>query len=122
MMALPAAGLGLPGIPACLFNLALTILWVVIGWRAMRAHERPAEYHDDLRQEIRRPANSRTALAKRNRNKFLLKLGHGLVYWTALQIGPFWAILGPVFALSGSGVLKGANWNTGKMGCPSTCA
>ncbi len=29
---------------AFLFNIFITILWFVIGWRAMRAHEKMADY------------------------------------------------------------------------------
>ncbi|MYB63626.1 hypothetical protein F4083_03040 [Candidatus Poribacteria bacterium] len=29
---------------AFLFNISITILWFVIGWRAMRAHEKLADY------------------------------------------------------------------------------
>lgn len=39
-------GLGIGGfaILAFLFHIFITILWFVIGWRAMRAHEKMADY------------------------------------------------------------------------------
>ena len=38
---------------AALWTLVVTILWLVIGWRAMKAHERLAESHDEIRHAVR---------------------------------------------------------------------
>ena len=53
------AGFGLGGftifaVLAFLFNIFITILWIVIGWRAMRAHEKLADYIEVM---IRRQVN-----------------------------------------------------------------
>ncbi len=37
------AGTGYLAIVAMLYSLVITILWLSIGWRAMRAHERIAD-------------------------------------------------------------------------------
>ena len=39
-------------------GLAITILWLVIAWRAMRAHENLAQSHDALEQHLRKIASS----------------------------------------------------------------
>lgn len=36
------AGTGFLAIAAVLYSLVITVLWLSIGWRAMRAHERIA--------------------------------------------------------------------------------
>ena len=36
-----------------IWTLVVTILWLVIGWRAMKAHERLAESHDEIRHAVR---------------------------------------------------------------------
>lgn len=36
-----------------LWTLVVTILWLVIGWRAMKAHERLAESTDEIRLATR---------------------------------------------------------------------
>jgi hypothetical protein len=41
-----------------ILGLAITILWIVIAWRAMRAHENLAQSHQDLHQELRKIALS----------------------------------------------------------------
>lgn len=41
-MNLTNAGTGFLAIVAVLYSLVITILWLSIGWRAMRAHERIA--------------------------------------------------------------------------------
>lgn len=37
-----------------LLGLIITVLWLVIGWRAMRAHERLADGQDAIATELRR--------------------------------------------------------------------
>jgi uncharacterized membrane protein len=37
---------------ALIFGIVTTILWLVIGWRAMRAHERVAEAHERLAESL----------------------------------------------------------------------
>lgn len=69
------AELGLFAILAAIFSLALTILWVVIAWRAMRAHEALADHHQDLRQEVRRLANALDSFCEKNPGE---KQGTGL--------------------------------------------
>ena len=45
---------------AMLWGVAVTVLWLVIGWRAMRAHERIAAAVEDspglLQRDVRRDA------------------------------------------------------------------
>jgi hypothetical protein len=57
---------GLFEVLAAVLSFALTILWVVIAWRAMRAHETLADHHQDLRQEVRRLANALDNLSEKN--------------------------------------------------------
>ena len=37
---------------AIIFGIVTTILWLVIGWRAMRAHERVADAHVRLAESL----------------------------------------------------------------------
>jgi uncharacterized membrane protein len=37
---------------AVIFGIVTTVLWLVIGWRAMRAHERVAEAHERLAESL----------------------------------------------------------------------
>jgi hypothetical protein len=43
-------------IVTALFSLAVTLSWLVIGWRAMKAHETLAENAVHLREELRKIA------------------------------------------------------------------
>lgn len=36
-----------------LWTLVITILWLVTGWRAMKAHERLADSADEIRHAVR---------------------------------------------------------------------
>ena len=46
-------GSGARAILVSIFTLLTTVLWFVIGWRAMRAHERIAEVLDQRSRELR---------------------------------------------------------------------
>jgi hypothetical protein len=35
------------------WGMIITILWLVIGWRAMKAHEKLADSQDEIRRAIR---------------------------------------------------------------------
>lgn len=45
-------------IPASLVGFMITILWLVIGWRAMRAHESLALSQSSIETDLRRIAQS----------------------------------------------------------------
>lgn len=47
-MRLAGGGITLMASIAFLVGIAITIFWMVTGWRAMRAHERLAEAVEDL--------------------------------------------------------------------------
>ena len=36
-----------------IWTFVITILWIVIGWRAMKAHERLSESIDEIRHAVR---------------------------------------------------------------------
>ena len=42
------AGITLMGMIAVLWGFAITILWLYIGWRAMRAHEKLAQSVEEI--------------------------------------------------------------------------
>jgi hypothetical protein len=42
------AGLGNLAIVVALWGLLVTIFWMVVGWRAMRAHEKIADRVDEI--------------------------------------------------------------------------
>lgn len=46
---------------SALFTLVVTILWLVIGWRAMRAHENIADNISVLSRQVGKIADSRGA-------------------------------------------------------------
>ncbi|MDF3056609.1 MAG: hypothetical protein K0R17_824 [Rariglobus sp.] len=50
---------------SALFTLVVTILWLVIGWRAMRAHERVADNLTTLSHHVRKIADSKEAAPAR---------------------------------------------------------
>ena len=50
---LEIGGLTIFVVLAFLFNIFITVLWLFIGWRAMRAHEKMADYIELLVQQQR---------------------------------------------------------------------
>jgi uncharacterized membrane protein len=50
---------------AVIFGIVTAILWLVIGWRAMRAHERVADAHERLAEALGLLASSFRADDKR---------------------------------------------------------
>jgi hypothetical protein len=52
-------GTGILLVIGALWTLIITILWLRIGWRAMRAHERLAASLDEIRHAIRTYFGSR---------------------------------------------------------------
>lgn len=48
-------GFGAFGAFAVILGLATTIFWMVVGWRAMRAHERLADAAEDAAKNSYRP-------------------------------------------------------------------
>ena len=58
MSQVTAGGFGFLAFIGIIFSLAITVIWIIIGWRAMRAHEELSQSHAELRRDIRRLAET----------------------------------------------------------------
>ena len=61
--------LGIYSIIGIIFSLIVTILWLVIGWRAMRAHENLSQSHFDLQRDIRRLSEALAAQEEKSKGQ-----------------------------------------------------
>lgn len=61
------AAVGILTVLSAIFGLAVAILWLVIGWRAMRAHEDLAQTHFELKREMRHLADTLAGHAEKTK-------------------------------------------------------